>query len=159
MDRRRVLEILGGLATAVIGVALAVPAALMASGRRAAPRERDRRRRGAARQLPEGVPVRVAVTVPRRRDAWNLFTNVTLGAAWLVREGDGVRAFSTVCPHAGCAVDFAAAQKKFDCPCHGSVFSLDGARRTGRRRAPWTRWSSAWRGGACWSPGGAFARA
>ncbi|GAA3964555.1 Rieske (2Fe-2S) protein [Gordonia caeni] len=38
-------------------------------------------------------------------------------------------AFSTTCPHQGCAV--AVQTDTLDCPCHGSEFSLDGAVRQG----------------------------
>ncbi|MCF8607630.1 Rieske (2Fe-2S) protein [Gordonia sp. HY442] len=34
-------------------------------------------------------------------------------------------AFSTKCPHQGCAV--APKEGKLDCPCHGSEFDLDGS--------------------------------
>jgi menaquinol-cytochrome c reductase iron-sulfur subunit len=54
--------------------------------------------------LMEGEPKRVAL-VSDHRDAWMLEKQVELGAAWLERRGAGVFAWSTVCPHLGCAVD------------------------------------------------------
>jgi Rieske Fe-S protein len=45
----------------------------------------------------------------------------------LVRDGERVRALSTVCPHAGCSVDWDEARARFACPCHDSAFALDGA--------------------------------
>ena len=33
------------------------------------------------------------------------------------------RAFSAVCPHAGCTVGFDQSQDEFVCPCHGSTFN------------------------------------
>ena len=53
---------------------------------------------------------------------------VTLGSLWLVRtvEDGPIKAFSTVCPHLGCGVDFDDKTGKFNCPCHASAFDLDG---------------------------------
>ena len=86
-------------------------------------------------------------------------TDVTLGGCWLVREGGKVRALSTVCPHAGCAIDWDAPAKAFVCPCHDSRFStageplsgpsprpmdaLDVELRDGRVRVAWQRFKTA----------------
>jgi menaquinol-cytochrome c reductase iron-sulfur subunit len=78
--------------------------------------------------LPEGRPVRATV-VSERRDAWTRGPAAAEGAVWLVRRGDAVSAFSATCPHLGCSVG--AAEVGFACPCHGSVFALDGAVRGG----------------------------
>jgi len=49
-------------------------------------------------------------------------------------EEGGLHAVSTVCPHAGCAVGWNSAEKSWDCPCHGSRFSVDGEILTGPTR-------------------------
>ena len=62
-------------------------------------------------------------------DAWNTFLNVEIGNVWLRRKEDGqVVAFSSICPHYGCAVDFRKANGDFYCPCHRSMFDRDGER-------------------------------
>lgn len=134
MTRRRVLEWIVGAVSGAIAVALGAPAAAFLSfpaRRRVISGGDEPLDVAAVDKLPEGEPVRVTVTAPRRRDAWTAFQDVTLGACWLVRHGDDVRALSTVCPHAGCAVDFDAARREFVCPCHDSTFALDGTRRAG----------------------------
>jgi menaquinol-cytochrome c reductase iron-sulfur subunit len=81
--------------------------------------------------LPEGEPKRVAL-VSDHRDGWSLERNVELGAVWLVRGPNGVRAWTIVCPHLGCAVERnPSGGPGFYCPCHDSNFSAEGARLTG----------------------------
>jgi menaquinol-cytochrome c reductase iron-sulfur subunit len=80
--------------------------------------------------LPEGEPKRVSL-IADHHDAWTLEKNVELGAAWLLRQGQNVIAWSTVCPHLGCAVDRGASGTGFYCPCHDSSFAPDGRRVSG----------------------------
>src|ERR1700743_1866234 len=54
-------------------------------------------------QLREGRPRKVTI-VSDVRDAWKLEKDSELGAVWLIRSGDGVRALSVACPHLGCSV-------------------------------------------------------
>ena len=45
----------------------------------------------------------------------------------VVRTGDTtVVALSDVCTHSGCTMDYDASANQMSCPCHGSLFSLDG---------------------------------
>lgn len=39
---------------------------------------------------------------------------------------NSLKAFSAVCPHLGCIVQWNADEKSFDCPCHGSRFDTEG---------------------------------
>jgi glycine/D-amino acid oxidase-like deaminating enzyme/nitrite reductase/ring-hydroxylating ferredoxin subunit len=41
-------------------------------------------------------------------------------------EQNTVHAFSAVCPHLGCVLQWNAEEKSFDCPCHGSRFTKEG---------------------------------
>jgi quinol---cytochrome c reductase iron-sulfur subunit, bacillus type len=60
-------------------------------------------------------------------DAWNRVVKVKVGSAWVMRKGPELVAYSTVCPHLGCGIDFDGGANKFYCACHKSYFSLDGA--------------------------------
>jgi Rieske Fe-S protein len=44
--------------------------------------------------------------------------------AAVIRKNNEIRAVSIACTHLGCTLN--VADDKFVCPCHGSVFSLDG---------------------------------
>ncbi|MBC5815039.1 MAG: ubiquinol-cytochrome c reductase iron-sulfur subunit [Candidatus Eremiobacteraeota bacterium] len=39
--------------------------------------------------------------------------------------------FSPICPHLGCRFNYDADQNKFLCPCHGSIYTLEGAKSSG----------------------------
>lgn len=50
----------------------------------------------------------------------------------LIRDADGAYfAQSAVCSHLGCLVRWQEEEAIFACPCHGSVFSVDGSRVEG----------------------------
>ena len=53
---------------------------------------------------------------------------VVLGgsALILIRTPDKVKAFSAVCTHLGCLVEWNGQKKGIDCPCHAGLFDLDG---------------------------------
>ncbi|HTJ43948.1 MAG TPA: Rieske 2Fe-2S domain-containing protein [Kofleriaceae bacterium] len=76
-------------------------------------------------------PLRVGLVAPSERDAWGSVQNVPLGAAWVLRDDGGLKAWSAVCPHLGCSIGYDAGDKKFRCPCHDSSFSLAGERLGG----------------------------
>jgi len=67
------------------------------------------------------------------RDAWNHYPQKKIGAVYLIRQPGGELpiAFTAKCPHAGCAIGYSAADEKFKCPCHTSVFNIDGSRARG----------------------------
>lgn len=84
---------------------------------------------GAPDDFKSGVPRKIVVRGPSS-DAW-MTSEDELGPVYVVREGDAFRAFSAICPHLGCAVDFEADKNEYFCPCHDTYFSKDGAVRTG----------------------------
>lgn len=50
----------------------------------------------------------------------------TAGKFWLVHTEDGVRALYMVCTHLGCLYKWSESNTRFECPCHGSKFTLSG---------------------------------
>jgi glycine/D-amino acid oxidase-like deaminating enzyme/nitrite reductase/ring-hydroxylating ferredoxin subunit len=76
--------------------------------------------------------------------------DVPLGEARIVRDGLGkkgvfcdedgaLHAVSVRCTHLGCLVRFNAAERSWDCPCHGSRFDIDGSVLEGPAAKPLER--------------------
>jgi menaquinol-cytochrome c reductase iron-sulfur subunit len=85
--------------------------------------------------LPDdGVPRQFAVTEDSV-DAWTRILGERVGTVFLSRTKSAgepiVTAFSSACPHLGCAVDFNAATGQFECPCHKSAFDNEGRKLFG----------------------------
>ncbi len=81
------------------------------------------------RSLKPGEPRSFAV-LDEHRDAWVRYPREPIGSVWLVRQALGAKpeviAFTSECPHLGCAVNLTAEGTSFLCPCHTSAFGLDG---------------------------------
>lgn len=84
---------------------------------------------GPASQFGE-VPLKVELRADRV-DAWSRVDDVKVGSAWVLRAQGQLVAFSAVCPHLGCAIDWDGDAGRFACPCHDSTFERDGACRGG----------------------------
>ncbi len=80
-------------------------------------------------QLKVGVPQLFPI-IQDRLDGWVHYPREPVGSVWLIRQPAGshdqVVAFTTECPHLGCAVNLAADGKSFLCPCHTSSFNFEG---------------------------------
>lgn len=137
--RRKVLK----LGFGALGLGLAAVPAVPAIGYLLHPLASEGGEKKAGAFIPAGkkasfngeAPVRVDLFADKT-DAWNRITNVKLGSAWVIEREGKLTAFSTVCPHLGCAVDFDPEAKKFKCPCHRSAFGLDGSVEAGPSPRP-----------------------
>jgi cytochrome b6-f complex iron-sulfur subunit len=50
----------------------------------------------------------------------------TTGKFWLINTDEGPRALYMVCTHLGCLYKWEPSNSRFECPCHGSKFDLQG---------------------------------
>jgi menaquinol-cytochrome c reductase iron-sulfur subunit len=74
--------------------------------------------------LPENQPVNLKFAV-EYQDAFHHET--VARSIWIVkRSPTDLTVYSPICPHLGCYYNWDPAADHFACPCHGSIFSLDG---------------------------------
>jgi cytochrome b6-f complex iron-sulfur subunit len=52
------------------------------------------------------------------------------------KGNDTFVALSTICTHQGCGVEYNQASNTLPCPCHGSVFNIDGSVKNGPASTP-----------------------
>lgn len=64
---------------------------------------------------------------------------VIANRAFIVNNDYGLTAFSSVCTHLGCLVNWDNNKKEFLCPCHGGKFDINGAVIAGPPPKPLTR--------------------
>ena len=76
------------------------------------------------------------------------FPGAVAGLLFRTKSGE-LGAVNAVCTHAGCIVNWSAADpaKAFGCPCHGSVFTVDGKVVNGPATQPLARYAVKLQGG------------
>ena len=95
--------------------------------------------------LETGRP-REIVYFRKRVDGWKSTKEKT--TVWVVKEASGeVTAFDPACTHLACAYHWEDEQKEFLCPCHTSVFSVDGKVVSGPAPRPLDRYVTKIEGG------------
>lgn len=76
-----------------------------------------------------------------RTDGWRVLSEKS--TAWAVKLASGeIVAFAPQCTHLGCAYHWDDSKKQFLCPCHTSVFSIDGKVISGPAPRPLDRFNA-----------------
>jgi menaquinol-cytochrome c reductase iron-sulfur subunit len=108
----------------LIGAGLAVPLIGYVVSPALKRREQQWVEVGNVDELPVGQPKQLD-HVTTIRDGY--LENRLQKAVWAVKRPDGqVHVFAPMCTHLGCGYHWASEDKKFKCPCHGSVFDVEG---------------------------------
>lgn len=135
------IQLLGAAAAAVI----AVPAAAYLLFKPKSPGAGTMVEIANLADLETDVPQEIVYT-RTRVDGWKTTKEKT--TAWVVKNGpQSAVAFSPQCPHLGCIYHWEEDQKDFKCPCHASVFGLDGKVLDGPAPRPLDRYVSRVEGG------------
>lgn len=93
---------------------------------------------GDVSKLEPRVPVEM-VFRQNRVDGWKIQSEKT--TAWVVKLADSqVVAYGAQCTHLGCAYHWDDSRNHFLCPCHTSVFGVDGAVVSGPAPRPLDRY-------------------
>ena len=123
---------------ALLGAALAVPTLvylLVPAGRRKKETLVDA---GDVSQLTPGAPVELRFQ-QSRVDGWRVLTEKR--TAWVVKTAaNEVIAYGPQCTHLGCAYHWENQPKQFVCPCHASLFSVQGKVISGPAPRPLDRY-------------------
>jgi menaquinol-cytochrome c reductase iron-sulfur subunit len=107
-----------------IAAALGLPALAYLLFPAKAQKENEWQEIGDTRQLQTKVPTEL-VFRRNRKDGWTVISEKS--TAWVVKMPDqSVVAYGPHCTHLGCAYHWDDRQNAFFCPCHNSVFAIDG---------------------------------
>ncbi len=116
-------KIIGGIA-ALIGITLVLPltgSIILPALRRKAEKWIDILDK---RQLKPESPLSVEM-VTSLKDGWR--TTTSLKTVWVVKKEEGeVLIYSPLCTHLGCGYRWEEEKSIFLCPCHASVFDING---------------------------------
>ena len=125
---------------AAIGAALGLPALIYLLFPPKAIKADEWIELGDVARLPAGSPVEL--TFRRNRvDGWKLISEKS--TAWVVKSADNqITAFGPQCTHLGCAYHWDDAKDQFLCPCHNSIFSVDGKVVAGPAPRPLDRYET-----------------
>lgn len=109
---------------AAIGAALSIPAFAYLFLPPKQKKESEWTKVGDISKLAVDSPVEIAFR-RNRVDGWKVVSEKS--TAWVVKRADGqVVAFGPQCTHLGCAYHWVDDKDQFLCPCHTSLFGIDG---------------------------------
>jgi menaquinol-cytochrome c reductase iron-sulfur subunit len=125
---------------AIITAALGLPALMYLLVPPKLRRQNDWVEAGDISQLEPGTPVEM--TFRRNRiDGWKVTSEKS--TAWVVKlSKDQVVAYAPQCTHLGCAYHWDQEKDQFVCPCHNSLFSLEGKVLDGPAPRPLDRYQT-----------------
>ncbi len=122
--RRGFLKLSTGMLGSVVAVILAAPLVGTLVGTIYRTKKLQWTKVGEVDLLPLGQPVKLSWTDEKadefiresvERDVWAIKHSAT-----------EVTIFSPICPHLGCRYDWHPDKHEFICPCHGSLYSING---------------------------------
>lgn len=124
----------------VISAALGIPALIYLFFPPKARKDEEWVEAGDVTKLAPDSPVEM-VFRRNRVDGWKVLSEK--GTAWVVKHSDNsVTAFGPQCTHLGCAYHWDDRKDQFLCPCHNSLFAMDGKVISGPAPRPLDRYAT-----------------
>jgi menaquinol-cytochrome c reductase iron-sulfur subunit len=109
---------------AIISAALGLPALFYLLFPPKARKENEWVEAGDISRIAPDSPVEMSFR-RNRVDGWKVISEKS--TAWVVKHADNsVVAFGPQCTHLGCAYHWEEGKNEFLCPCHSSLFAMDG---------------------------------
>ena len=123
---------------AIISAALGLPALVYLLFPPKPRRENEWVDAGDISKISPNAPVEMSFR-RNRVDGWKVISEKS--TAWVVKQADNsVVAFGPQCTHLGCAYHWEEGKNEFLCPCHSSLFALDGKVLAGPAPRPLDRY-------------------
>jgi quinol---cytochrome c reductase iron-sulfur subunit, bacillus type len=123
-ERRGFLKLATGILTFLVALALGIPVIGSVVGPIFRTKKPSWAKVAELNSLPVGQPVKLIFA---SQTVFAYIRETVLRNIWAIKYSPTeVTVFSPICPHLGCDYNWNPKTGHFECPCHGSVFALDG---------------------------------
>jgi len=123
-ERRGFLKWATGILASLVGLAVGIPLIGTLIGPAFRSRKPEWTKIGNLNELSTGEPTRLNFAV---KTASAYIMQTVLRNVWAIKQPSSeVTVFSPICPHLGCEYNWNRQTNHFECPCHGSVYGIDG---------------------------------
>lgn len=124
ITRRSFFKTITGIFSGFIALTLGFPMIESLTGRVSKASGRSYSKVAAVNSIPDGQPANLSF-IMTEEDAF--VRNNVEHKVWTVKKSDSdITVFSPICPHLGCRYQWHADRSLFICPCHHSVFNMEG---------------------------------
>jgi len=124
LERRTFLTRVTASIMGLIGLALAIPLVGYVISPAFRRKAQEWAEAGTVDELSAGQPKELSYVVTFQ-DGW--LKTTAMKSVWAVKHPEGdVTVFSPLCTHLGCGYHWDTDENRFKCPCHNSVFDLEG---------------------------------